>query len=235
MTGRTFQLLLGFLLWCVLPAPTWAVAVPTTLQCRAAPVPRDSKLTLIAPRIAINGLPMAIVQASSVLSPKAFLQFYAKAWLGSDGKPRYVLYPLGRWQVIAHAQDGCFYTVQVRAHGKKSVALIGVSMPGRSSQSATNLNVAAPGDARVLTHMVSEDGGKLGDTWLLYTANPPATVAHFYTQTLRALGWVRLMQQRTPGSTAQIVQMYQKGSSDMGLVVQPMRNGSTITLTVERR
>jgi len=220
----------------VVAGPVKALTAPAQIVCRAAPVPRNSTVTLIAPRIAINGLPMAIVQASSPLSPKAFLQFYAKAWVGEDGKPRYVHYPLGSWKVIAHGdRDGCFYTVQVRPQGARTVALIGVSMPGRSSASASNLNVTAPGDARVLTHMVSEDGGKLGDTWLLYTANPPVTVAHFYTQMLKAQGWVRLMQQRTPGSGVQIVQMYQKGSSDMGLVVQPMHNGSTITLTVERR
>ncbi len=235
MTSRCSPALVALLLLSLFAQQARATGVPPTLQCRAAPVPRNSKLTLIASQIAINGLPMAIVQVSSTLSPKTFLQFYSKSWIGADGKPRYVRYPLGHWQVIAHAQGGCFYTVQVQARGGNSVALIGVSRPGHASASAINLNVTAPGDARVLTHMVSEDGGKLGDTWLLYTANPPVAVANFYTRTMQAQGWARLMQQRTPGSTAQIVQMYQKGSSDMGLVVQPMRNGSTITLTVERR
>lgn len=220
------------LMLALLPLPALALQAPPTVHCQAAPVPPHSKLALIAPQIAINGLPMAIISAHSALAPQTFLQFYAKAWTAPDGHPVFIRYPLGPWQVIAHAGGGCFYTVQVQAAGSGSGALIGVSMPARSSAGATVLDVTAPGDARVLTHMVSEDGGKLGNTWLLYTANPTAQVMQFYARALRAQGWAQVVQRTLPGHADVASAMYQKGASNMGLVVQPMRAGSSITLTV---
>jgi hypothetical protein len=41
------------------------------------------------------------------------------------------------------------------------------------------------------------------------------------------------MQRQSPGKPGVATAMYQKGVSNMGLVVQPMRAGSSITLTVE--
>ena len=192
-------------------------------------------MDLIASRIEMDGLPMAIVQASSALPAAAFLQFYAKTWVTPQGKPRYVRYPLGPWQVIAHAGGGCFYTVQVKAQGAGAAALIGVSLPNRVSGRATTIDVTAPADSHAIMHMVSEDSGKLGNTWLLYTANSPDTVVRFYARALKAQDWVQLMQQALPNAPGSTTLMYQRGTSDMGIVVQPMRAGASITLTVESR
>lgn len=227
------MLLLGALL--AASAPAGALQAPPALQCNAASAPPNSALSLIAPQIAINGLPMAIVQASSALSPQAFLDFYAKAWTSPAGKPLYVRYPLGPWQVIAHGERGCFYTVQVQQQGGRTFALIGVSRPGRSSASSAQLDVTAPGDARVLTHMVSEDSGKLGDTWLLYSDNPPGAVARFYVRALAEAGWTRITTAPSMFHAGASALIYQKGTSDMGIVVAPLRQGSSITLTVESR
>ena len=215
----------------LLPLSALALQAPPVVHCKTAPVPPGSSLSLVASQIVINGLPMAIVAAHSALSPPAFLQFYAKAWTAPDGRPVYIRYPLGPWQVIAHAEGGCFYTVQVQAAGSGSGALIGVSMPKSGSNNAMVLDVAAPGDARVLTHMVSEDGGKQGNTWLLYTANPTAAIMRFYARTLRQQGWAQIMQRQQPGKPAVATAMYQKGAANIGLVVQPMRAGSAITIT----
>ena len=217
----------------LLPLPALALQAPPTVRCKAAPVPPGSRLNLVAPQIAVNGMPMAIVAAQSALAPQPFLQFYEKSWTAADGHPVYIRYPLGPWQVIAHAEGGCFYTVQVRPAGSGTGALIGVSMPSRGSGGATVLNVTAPGDARVLTHMVSADSGKLGNTWLLYTANPPAAVVRFYAHALPTQGWTRVMQRALLQHPDVTAAMYQKGASNMGFVVQPMRTGSSITLTVE--
>ena len=217
----------------LLPLPALALQTPPRVHCAAAPAPQGSSLSLIASQIAVNGLPMAIVAVHSALPPAALLKFYATAWTAPNGRPVYIRYPLGPWQVIAHAEGGCFYTVQVQAAGSGSGALIGVSMPKRGTNNAMLLDVAAPGDARVLTHMVSEDGGKQGDTWLLYTTNPTAEVMRFYARTLKRRGWAQVMQRPQPDAPGIAVAMYQKSARTMGLVVQPMRAGSSITLTVE--
>ncbi|MDE1898289.1 MAG: hypothetical protein KGI40_10635 [Xanthomonadaceae bacterium] len=227
------RLILPALAFALLPALAAAQQAPPALRCKAAPVPPGSRVTLIAPRVATDGLPMAIVEASSALSQDALLQFYTRAWTAPGGRPVYLRYRVGPWSVIAHAEAGCFYTVQTQARGQGSVALLGVSEPARGSAEAMRLAVAAPGDARVLTHMVSRDGGKLGDTWLLYSAQSPAEVLRFYARALPAQGWSRTMLRPVPGADQRSVGMYQKGASAMGIVVQPMRAGSSITLTVE--
>ena len=221
---------LAVLCMVLAPLPAAALQTPPAVRCRAVPVPPHSDVAVVAPRIAINGLPMAIVAAHSALAPQSFLRFYATAWTAPDGHPVYIRYPLGPWQVIAHAAGRCFYTVQVKAAGTGSGALIGVSEPGRATGTQV-LDVTAPGDARVLTHMVSEDGGKQGNTWLLYTANPTAAVMRFYARTLRQQGWAQIMQRQQPGKPAVATAMYQKGAANIGLVVQPMRAGSAITIT----
>ncbi len=224
--------LLGALL---VPATVRAFDAPPAVHCTAIAAPPHSTLSLIAPQVAVNGLPMAIVQASSALSPQAFLNFYVKAWTSPAGKPLFIRYPLGPWQVIAHGERGCFYTVQVQQQGGRTFALIGVSRPGRSRASSAQLDVTAPGDARVLTHMVSEDSGKLGDTWLLYSDNPPGAVARFYALALAKAGWTRITTAPSMFHAGASALIYQKGTSDMGIVVAPLRQGSSITLTVESR
>jgi hypothetical protein len=208
-----------------------AQTVPPQITCAAAPVPPGSTLSLIASRIAVNGLPMSIVQATSALPVATFMQFYARAWVSPQGKPLYVRYPLGPWQVIAHGANGCFYTVQAQQQRGSTSALIGVSMPQRSQRNADLIDITAPANARVITHMVSEDSGKLGNTWLLYTANPPDAVVRFYARALRARGWAQVMQQSLQARPGVTSAMYAKGASNIGLVVQPMRAGSSITIT----
>jgi hypothetical protein len=223
-------LLAGTLLGMASGTPARAQGVPPAVTCAAAPVPPRSTSTLIASRIAVDGLPMSIVQVTNALPLAGFLQFYAKAWVSPQGKPRYVRYPLGPWQVIAHRAGGCFYTVQAQQQGNSTSALIGVSMPQRSQSNAELIDVAAPANARVITHMVSEDSGRLGNTWLLYSADSPAAVVAFYARALRARGWAQVMQQALPrpGMTSA---MYTKDAANIGLVVQPMRAGSSITIT----
>ena len=215
------------------PVTALALDAPASVHCAAAPAPLGTQLTVVAPQIAVNGLPMAIVAARSPLAPTDFLRFYTSAWTAPDGHPVYIRYPLGPWQVVAHRQGACFYTVQVRAAGSGSSALIGISTPTGRTNQPTLLDVTAPGDARVLTHMVSEDGGKLGNTWLLYSGNPPAAVARFYARALPAQGWTRVASRNVPGQHDVNAAMYQKGTSNLGLVVQPLRAGTAITVTVE--
>ena len=223
----------GMLLALALLACPAALAqqAPPQVRCPAAPVPPGSRLTLVAQRIALDGLPLSIVQVASPLPLTAFLQFYAHAWVTPQGKPAYVRYPLGPWQAIAHGSGACFYTVQAQALGTGTTALIGVSMPQRSQSNAELINVTAPENARVITHMVSVDGGRRGNTWLLYTANSPDSVVQFYARALHAQGWAQVLQQAVPNHAQTTSAMYTKGAANIGLVVQPMRNGASITIT----
>ena len=141
-------MILPAMAFALLPALAAAQPAPPALHCKAAPVPPGSRVTLIAPQVATDGLPMAIVEASSALSQDALLQFYTRAWTAPGGRPVYLRYRVGPWSVIAHAEGGCFYTVQTQVRGHGSVALLGVSEPARGSAGAMRLAVAAPGTGR---------------------------------------------------------------------------------------
>lgn len=213
------------------PLATWA-ALPQ-VGCSVLPAPPQSEQEIIASRIIIDGRLMSIVGASSKLSPAAFAQFYKNLWHGEPGKPLYVENTIGKWDVVAHKQGQCFYTVQVQADAQgSSYALLGISALGGHFGTGA-LNFPAPGDARPLTHMVSDDSGTTGDTWLLYTNNSADATVGWYAHNMTSLGW---HPDAPPGAAARgTVLMFTKGHSHAGIVVAPFKTGAMITLTVMSR
>lgn len=206
-----------------------ATAVPQ-VTCASLKTPANTAQQLIAPRIIINGRLMSIVAANSRLSPGAFAQFYKDLWKGQPNRPLFVEDTLGPWDVVGHKEGQCYYTVQIRADGKGgSTALLGIGTLGQDFGSGV-LDFPAPGDARPLTHMVSQDGGRNGDTWLLYTANLPGAVVDWYTQNMPSFGWSQDMPSARGSGPSML--MFSKGRSHAGIVVAPLKSGASITLTV---
>ncbi|MBS0192670.1 MAG: hypothetical protein JSR34_00285 [Proteobacteria bacterium] len=206
-----------------------ATAVPQ-VDCQPLPTPSRTAQQVIAPRIIINGRLMNIVAASSALSPQDFAAYYKKLWQGQPGRPAYVENTIGPWDVVAHKQGQCFYTVQIRPDGKGGAgALLGISALDQDFGMGA-VDFPAPADAEPLTHMVSRDGSRSGNTWLLYSNAMPTAVVAWYTQNLHAFGWNPDM---PPGrSPAGTILMYSKGYDHAGIVVAPLKNGAAITLTV---
>ena len=225
-------MLAAVLLGCGWMLPALAESVPQ-VECRVLPAPPQTEQQVIASRIIIDGRLMSIVAASSKLAPDAFAQFYKTLWQGSPGKPLYVENRIGQWDVVAHKEDQCFYTVQIRAdvHGGAG-ALLGIGALNQDYGMGA-LQFPVPGDAQPLTHMVSDDSGTTGDTWLLYTGNSAATTVAWYTRSMPALGWHADM---PPGASSKgTVLMFSKGHSHAGIVVAPFKAGAAITLTVMSR
>lgn len=230
---RLAPVALGVAGWaCLGGGGAHAASVPQ-IECPALPVPPQTRQQVIAPRIIIDGRLMSIVGADTKLSSAAFAQFYKTLWQGAPGKPLYVENTLGPWDVVAHGQAQCFYTVQIRPDGKGgTAALLGTAAVGGSFREGA-LDFPAPGDARPLTHMVSDDGGMTGDTWLLYTGNNAPSVVAWYTRNMPSLGWHPDM---PPGSSPKgTVLMYSRGHRHAGIVVAPFRAGAAITFTVISR
>lgn len=200
------------------------------LPCPSVPVPAHTVQQVIAPRVAVNGRLMSIVAATSALPPAAFAQFYKTLWKGSPGKPLYVENAIAAWDVVAHQQDQCFYTVQIQPDGRGgSVALLGIGALDQDYGTGPS-DFPAPGDAQPLTHMRSDDSGRIGDTWVVYTDNAAAAVVAWYAQNLQALGW---QPDTPPGhSPAGTVLMFSKGHRHAGIVIAPFRTGAMVTYTV---
>jgi hypothetical protein len=217
-------------------SPAWATSSPVPqVACKAISVPKGTKVTIVATRIVINNLPMSIVAARNAASPETFAAYYKNKWKGSGKHPLYVENTVGPWNVIGHKDGKCMYTVQIRQDKSYAYALIGVGTPGNGAHVRNAMNFPAPGDAKPLTHMVSEDGGTLGDTWMLYTANSVSATTRYYTSVLPQYGWRPLLTDSDSNTRSRKLLMFQNGSRNAGITVQPFRNGSVITLTVMQR
>ncbi len=204
------------------------------VECKAISVPRHTQVSIIAPRIVINSMPMTIVSAINPEKPAEFAAYYKKLWKGSGPNPLYVVNQIGPWDVIAHMDGKCMYTVQIKRGTSQAAALLGVGTPGEKVSVHGALDFPAPGDARPLTHMVSQDGGTVGDTWLLYTGNSVPATARYYETVLPQYGWKVLLDHPDALGTTKVL-MFQNGSRNVGITVQPLGNGSAITLTVMQR
>jgi hypothetical protein len=218
---------------CAVPRAHADSPVPQ-VQCKAITVPKGTKVSIIAPRIVTDGIPLTIVGARNAESPTEFAAYYKNQWKGSGAHPLYVENKIGPWNVIAHKEGKCMYTVQIQQNKSYADALIGIGTPGSKVSVRSALRFPAPGDAKPLTHMVSQDGGTLGDTWLLYTSNSVSATVDYYKSVLPQYGWRPLMTSNV-AKTSSSVLMYQNGRRNVGIAVQPFRRGSTITLTVMQR
>lgn len=205
------------------------------VQCAAVTVPDKTEQMMVASNIVIDNRLMTIIGARSALPPASFAAFYKNLWKGDGVHPLYVENIIGQWNVVAHKEGDCFYTIQMARAANGTQALIGVGTPGSRVSIHEALDFPAPGDARTLTHMVSEDRGTIGDTWLLYTGNSAADTVAYYHSTLAAVGWLPLMPAASSARNGGTVMMFRKGNRNVGIVVAPFRRGSTITFTVTSR
>ncbi len=221
-------LLGGCLMWT---APAWGFSVPR-VECTPTPSPAATRLTIVAHQMMVNGMPMNIVELHSPRSRKALIHWYARRWTLANGKPHYILYPVGPWKVIARKEGSCFYTVQLEPHGTGSVGFIGVSVPAEARTVHRGSSFPEPSGSRVILNLMSNDSGKLGETWLLVNTGDVMQNARFYMRRLHEKGWAVELGQKVPtrrGGAA--VLMFQKGNRTAQMVVEPGPYGSLILLT----
>ena len=163
-------------------------AADTLGACPEFPAPKKARLQLVAERMEVNDVPMAIRRLESDEEPKSILAFYRELWAAKDRGHAPVEYPLGPWQVIASQRGDCFYTVQVKSFGRNgSEALLGVTAaPGRVT--VKEAVPMLPGST-VLNDLGHNDGGKTARTVLLKNGFSTATNADFYRRNLTDQGW----------------------------------------------
>ncbi|MHB1543693.1 MAG: hypothetical protein ACYCS1_06665 [Gammaproteobacteria bacterium] len=216
------------LLWVT---PVWGFSVPR-VECTPTPAPATTRLTIVAHRMMVNGLPMNIVELHSPRPRKALLQWYARRWTLANGKPHYILYPVGPWKVIARKEGSCFYTVQLEDDGSGSVGFIGVSMPAVATNPHRGSSFPDLAGSRVILNLMSNDSGKIGETWLLVNSGGVMQNARFYMRRLHEKGWAVQLGQKVSTRRGQVaVLMFQKGNRTAQMVVEPSSHGSLILLT----
>ncbi len=182
-------------------------------------------LTWVAPRMAVDGLPLAVLRFTSPLSVKALRSWYWRRWRRFTGHP--ILYTAASWQVIARYRGGCFETVQFAAHGLGSHGFIGLSEPGQAaSAQARPVDFPIPPGSHLLLTLTSDDRGKRAETFVAlipYGIN----AAFYYRHTLAHLGWAAQMNRRGDGGRGLI---FQKGGTVADLSFTPFIGGTTSAL-----
>lgn len=210
-------------------APMACAALPQ-LRCPDPGVPPGGTLTWIAPQIAVDGWPMAILQLNSRLSPQAVLSWYDRRWRGLGPHPDDITYRVGAWKVVARRRDGCFETVQVQAHGGGTQGDVGISRPALAQTgSAGSLGLPLPTGSRTVLTMENADGGRHARNVLAVAPGNPGAVRAYYQHLLPVQGWALQWARRVTGGDAL---MYQQGARAAEISIT--RNGirSNVFLTV---
>ncbi len=219
----------GAVLWgATLPA---LAGVPETAQCPAPGIPPGSRVTLVAPRSRVDGLPLLILALHTRMSPAHLLDWYDQHWKGIGKIPQARFYTAGPWAVVARKKAGCFESIQVNPKASApTLAYLGISRPGRMRKAAAaSAHFPVPGGSHLLLSMASAQ--KQHSRNLLFLApGSPSETAYYYRHTLPHRGWALQMQHRTAAGRAL---MFQRGDQhvDIALTAAGIRTDVFVTIT----
>lgn len=194
------------------------------------------RLTLVARAIRFDGLPMTILTMAGPQSRRQILDWYRHKWTNFRGEPRYIVYPVGPWKVIAHKEGSCFFTVQLApAHRGGVHGLLGISNEAKRQPLARPPAAFAPLGSRLLLHDSSDDGGKVGRTWVLTTRRSLARTADDYRRGLARRGWNLVLSSalRQPPDRRMVVMDWQKGHRLLHCVLERSGVGPTSVVLTE--
>lgn len=178
---------------------------------------------------------MTVLTISSSRSRQALLAWYRKAWTNFRGEPRYIVYPIGPWKVIAHKEGSCFFTVQLGPTDGGVHGLLGISNVAKIHPLARPPAAFAPLGSNVLLHDSSDDGGKTGRTWVLSTRRSLRSTASYYRSGLERRGWNLVMASslRRPHGSRLVVMDWQKGTRLLHCVLERAAAGPTSVVLTE--
>ncbi len=177
---------------------------------------------------------MTVLTLASPRPRRAVIDWYRKKWTNLHGEPRYLVYPVGPWKVIAHKEGSCFFTVQLGRARFGSRGFLGVSNTADVRPLRRPPAVFAPAGARILLHDSSDDGGKIGRTWVLTTHGSLIAAVRHYTHGLKRAGWsvVQAVRGRAPDGRRTAVMDFQKGRRFLHCVVEKGSSGGTTSIVL---
>ncbi|QDQ29034.1 hypothetical protein FNU76_23280 [Chitinimonas arctica] len=174
--------------------------LPLASECPEFAAPPEARLSLVAQRMLINGVPMAVMQIDSPQAPAALLAHYRRVWSAGGEVTEY---PVGAWQAIATARAHCFYTFQVKPAGRGASGFLSISDADNGSVRQPSA-FPMPGGSQLINDIQHEDAIRNGRTVFLSNALTMESNAIFYRNNLMAQGWNiaterRLNTKRGPG------------------------------------
>lgn len=218
------------LLLTLLTAP---LAQAAGLVCRVPAVPDGSRVEMVAPDMRMNGVPMTIRAVEAPLKVEAMLGYYRALWapLATPQRPGSMQQKVNGWDVISTVEGTCFTTVQVKAQGAGSYALVAVSQKPDASARRSTDPFPAPLGARLLNDFEYLDGVRNARTVLLAADGRVSSIADFYVNTFGRQGWNVIMR-RQPENASGVSQVIalKRGLAEISLVISPTESGQISVL-----
>jgi hypothetical protein len=219
-------------------SPALSVAAPS---CALPATPFGARVEMVAPDMRNNGGATNIRILEAKLPVEAVLDFYRRLWapLATSERPGSMEQNVNEWRVISTLDGKCFTSVQAKAKGEGTYALVAVTQkPDATIRRPSSVAdfPTLPG-SKVVSDMDFIDGVRNARTVVV---SSPATVASnvsFYTMRLKDQGWVPIMR-GTPDSQrgAHEVLVLKRGFEEMNLVISPAADGKvTIVANVVDR
>jgi hypothetical protein len=224
--------MLSFALALAAAAPRAARAQEPDIRCPEFPSPSAGKLEWVAPNMRYSGIPMQIKELVTEQSPQEVIAFYKSKW--GAHPPYYHEYDVAGWKAIATLRQRCFYTVQVKADGKKGArALLGISMrPENGQPPRPGANFPTLSGSRVVNDIDHYDHGKTGRTLMILNDYSPEMNVAYYRRTLKADGWVAIADRSVPGARGlSHVLVLKHGHHETNLTIAPAAKGTSIVVT----
>lgn len=213
-----------------------AACVPVHAQqeravpCPEFPVPHVGQLQWIAENIRMNGVPMQIKELTTEQTPQQVLAFYKRRW--GEAPPYFHEYEVAGMPTIATLRSGCFYTVQVQAHGRGAKALLGVTTRPDGPVKAAGAGFPNMAGSKVLNDIDHYDTGKTGRTILLTNGYSPDANLNFYRRAMADDGWTAVIDRPVEGSKGiSHVLVMKRGYHEANLTISPGKAGTSVLAT----
>jgi hypothetical protein len=184
----SFKLVLTSVIILCAQGAASALAADTRIGCRDIARPAKGTAVMVAPSMTYNGAPMQVMELRTPLDVQEVLDFYRREWGAT--RMRYREEDAQGWRIISTWDMPCFYSVQVKADTKGSLALLGVTRaPERASMRARGSGFPMLPQSTVYNELGHDDGIKKGRTVILSNRYSPVANADFYRESFAREGW----------------------------------------------
>lgn len=154
--------------------------------------PEQSQVTIVADDMVFNGVAMKTWSFTSWQPPAKVLSFYRALWKdGQAGKPGYIEYEVGEWDVISHLQGDFQITVQLnKEENNTTMGLVGISRLLKLDR-APVLARSFPriGNMQIINEIKAVDQEKKSRTIVAVTDASVASSLKYLRSEFRRKGW----------------------------------------------
>lgn len=204
---------------------TLLVGVQATADCDFSDFPTmaEMKVSALMSDAQYNNRPMMVRSFSAGTSIDSVVGFYRRQW-----DDRYAESQFGPWQQISTLESDCFFTVQYAGAGEGAFGRLLISMvPESESNVELGVGVIKPGDALVVSDLLTDDGPKAGRVTVITSEQSVSELVNFYRTEMAMDSW-SLEQSFSEGGGSVLV--FRKGVDESNIVIMPAGDASQILI-----